>query len=279
VCDPKFRPGTPTAISSLEHQVVDRGARALKCYTYSGNWRLDDEVIAYPMLAEISRLGLNLVNVHKGLPAIFAPGSAESVRLTDFPKVVRDWPELNFCAYHSGYFQADSHPEGLEGLAETIAVIETIPKKERKRVFLEIGSTFAFVLTDGGPMAAAHLMGQLLNLVGPRNILWGTDSIWWGSPQWLIDAFKVLEIPGQLQSDFGYPPLTRKDKKRILGLNAAKLYGVKPKERRCSVPGDQIAALQEEQGGARAGRSLRIYGPQTRREFLALKRIEDRARG
>jgi predicted TIM-barrel fold metal-dependent hydrolase len=279
VCDPKFPAGTATAIDSLEHQVVDRGARALKCYTYSGNWRLDDEVVSYPMLAEISRLGLKLVNVHKGLPAIFAPGSPESVRLTDFPKVVRDWPELSFCAYHSGYFQPGSHPQGLDGLSETLQVIESIPRKDRKRVYMEIGSSFAIALTsEDGPMQAAHFIGQLLKAIGPHNILWGTDSIWWGSPQWLIDAFKTLEIPASLQEQFGYPALTKKDKKRILGLNAAKLYGVKPKARRCTVP-SQTAQLQEEQGGFRAGRSLRVYGARTRRQFLALKRIEDRARG
>ena len=42
------------------------------------------------MLTEGQRLGLRLVNIHKGLPAIFAPGSEETVRATDFPKAVAD---------------------------------------------------------------------------------------------------------------------------------------------------------------------------------------------
>jgi predicted TIM-barrel fold metal-dependent hydrolase len=277
VCDPapEYQNGA-TAISTLAAQRA-RGTRAVKCYTYSGNWRMDDERIAYPMLQEVERLGFKLVNVHKGLPATFAPGSEETVRATDFPKAVHDWPRLKFCAYHSAYFTSnDDHPEGKIGLTEWLEVLASIPKKERRRVYSEIGSTFAIVLAQG-PEAAAHLIGQLLKALGPRNILWGTDSIWWGSPQWLIDAFKTLTIPEQMQEQFGYPPLTPKTKRRILGLNAARLYHVKPKARRCTVPAGRIAALQGEQGGMRAGRSLLAHGPTTRREFFALMRAERRS--
>jgi hypothetical protein len=44
--------------------------------------------------------------------------------------------------------------------------------------------------------------------VPARNVLWGTDAIWWASPQWSIDAFKRLRIPPRMQEKFGYPPLT-----------------------------------------------------------------------
>jgi len=49
-----------------------------------------------------------------------------------------------------------------------------------------------------------------LKTLGPKNILWGTDCIWWGSPQFLIDLFKNLEITPEMQVEFGYPPLTDK---------------------------------------------------------------------
>lgn len=267
--DPKAPPGSATSIDSMERQVRVLGGRALKCYTYSGNWFLDDEQIAYPMLAEAERLGLKLINVHKGLPAIFAPGSEESVRTIDLPKAVNDWPRLSFCAYHSGYFQDGDHPLGLDRLTEFLQVVQSIPPAQRRRVYAEIGSTFAVTLLQG-PDQAAHLLGQLLNAVGPRNILWGTDSIWWGSPQWLIDAFKTLQIPPAMQEEFGYPALTDSIKKRILGLNAARLYRVQRTRRRCSVPADALEQLQLEQGGMRAGRSLRVYGAKTRREFMSI---------
>jgi len=292
--------GDQTSIATMEHQVRDLGARAVKTYTYNGNWRLDDEAIAYPMFEEARRLGLRLINVHKGLPAEFAPGSEESVRTTDIPKAVRDWPKLKFCVYHSGYFtSAGDHPEGKQGLTEFIEVLESMPKKHRRRVYAEIGSTFAItLLRDGGPSCnrgdppagpinTAHLLGQLMKTLGSKNILWGTDSIWWGAPQWLIDAFKVLQIPASLQEEFGYPALREKDKKRIFGLNAARLYKVKRKARKrlCSIdesgleePGspsgafiaadDRLMALQAARGGPYATRPLHVYGPRTRREFI-----------
>jgi predicted TIM-barrel fold metal-dependent hydrolase len=273
--DPKRAPGTPTSVETLERQVRELGARALKVYTYNGNWRLDDETVSYPMLAEVDRLGLRLVNVHKGLANLFGQ-NPEYVRATDFPKVVADWPRLRFCAYHSGFFLPGEHPEGLAGISEFVQVVQGMPPKHRKRVYAEIGSTFVTVLLLDGPEGAAHLMGQLLKTVGSKRILWGTDSMWWGSPQFAIDAFKNLQIPESMQEEFGYPALTDARKRRILGLNAARLYGVKRRDRRqlCSVPADRIAQMQRAVGGFRADRSLRTYGPRSRREFLALRRLD-----
>ena len=264
--DPKAPPGSSTALDSMEHQVRDLGAVALKCYTYNGNWWLDDERVSYPMLAEATRLGLGLINCHKGLPNLaFFPLSAEYVRTRDLPKVVRDWPGLKFCAYHAGYFPEEG------GNSEFIRVARSLPRKYRRNLYAEIGSSFAITFLES-PAKAAFFIGRLLATLGSRNILWGTDCVWWGSPQWLIDAFKTLQIPAPMRERYGFPPLTRKAKRRILGLNAARLYGVDPRARRCAIAADRIALERAVQGGFRAGRSLRAYGPRTRREFLAFLR-------
>ncbi|MHB1961242.1 MAG: amidohydrolase family protein, partial [Acidimicrobiales bacterium] len=72
----------------------------------------------------------------------------------------------------------------------------------------------------------AHVLGKLLVALGPRNILWGTDSTWYGSPQPLIDAFRAFTIPEPLQEQFGYPALTPEVKEMILGDNARRVYRV-----------------------------------------------------
>jgi hypothetical protein len=255
VCDPTAPAGAETHIDTMEMQVKVLKGRALKCYTYSyGGWRLDDDN-GTRMLEEATRLGIKLVNTHKGLPAIFAPGSPETVRTTDYPGALRNFPKMKFMAYHSGYFQGDTHPEGKGGITEWIEMLESLPKKDRRRMYSEIGSTFAIVWLSG-PDNAAHFIGQLLKTLGSRNVIWGTDSVWWGSPQWLIDAFKALEIPESMQEQFGYPALTEKVKRRILGENAAKLYGVKRNEERCTVPPDSLQQIQIARGGHRAGRNL-----------------------
>jgi predicted TIM-barrel fold metal-dependent hydrolase len=74
------------------------------------------------------------------------------------------------------------------------------------------------------PREAAHVIGKLLLAVGEDRILWGTDSVWYGAPQHLIDAFRAFQIPERMQEQFGYPALTDTARAKILGVNASQLY-------------------------------------------------------
>jgi hypothetical protein len=192
------------------------------------------------------------------------------VQSRDLPKVSADWPRLKFVAYHSGYFGIGGIG-GTTGIDEFLSVVRSIP--HRRNVYAELGSCFAVAFASG-PRDAAHLVGSLLRDLGPNRIVWGTDSIWWGSPQWQIDGFKNLQIPEDMQRDFGYPPLTERAKRRILGLNAARLYRVPPNEKRCTLAEDRIGRLRRDREWIEANRSFERYGPRTRREFLALLRRE-----
>lgn len=258
MCDPRSAPGSETALDTLERQVRELGATALKCYTGNGSWWLDDEDVAYPMLAEATRLGLRVINVHKGLPALLGNMAETYVQSRDLPKVSADWPRLEFVAYHSGYFPG-------QGIGEFLDVVRGI--RHRRNVHAEIGSAFALAMTEG-PMAAAHLVGSLLQVLGPDRIVWGTDSIWWGSPQWQIDAFKALTIPPAMQAEFGYPPLDEPAKRQILGLNAARLYRIPVSERRNAIDLDRLSDARRTLG--EASRSRAVHGPRTRRQFLSL---------
>ena len=42
-------------------------------------------------------------------------------------------------------------------------------------------------------------------------MLWGTDSIFYGSPQDQIQAFRAFQISDEFQERFGYPALDRRD--------------------------------------------------------------------
>ena len=85
----------------------------------------------------------------------------------------------------------------------------------------------------GNPDEAAHVLGKLLVAFGPERILWGTDSIWYGSPQDQIAAFRSFEITPAFQEQFGYPALTPDVKERILGANAVELFGITPPATPC----------------------------------------------
>ncbi len=201
-----------------------------------------------------------MINVHKGFPALLGSMAETYVRSRDLPKVSADWPRLEFVAYHSGYFPG-------EGNGEFLDVVRSI--RHRRNVYAEVGSAFAVAFTES-PMTAAHLVGSLLQVLGPDRVVWGTDSIWWGSPQWQIEAFKALTIPPAMQEEFGYPPLDESTKRQILGLNAARLYRVPVSERRNVIDADRLSQARRALGGPEATRSHLAYGPRTRREFLRL---------
>ena len=85
-------------------------------------------------------------------------------------------------------------------------------------------------------------------------MIWGTDCLWWGSPQWAIDAFKRFQISDEMCDKFGYTKLTKEDKAKIFGLNAAKLYGIDAEQKRKNIPKDALSKLKTaylEMGGTR----------------------------
>jgi hypothetical protein len=112
----------------------------------------------------------------------------------------------------------------------------------------------------GDPDGAAHLLGKLLVAVGEDRILWGTDSIWYGSPQDQIQAFRAFEISEELQERYGYPALTDEIKHKVLWRNAARLHDIDVARLPCEV--DQSAREEQRQAlGRRLGN--RTYGPTT----------------
>ena len=205
-------------------------------------WRHDDEEVAYPTFELIQknyeklkgrRPGFNNVCVHKGL----APGPPDPLRghPGDMPKAAKDWPKLNFITYHAciqpNFFLADTltdiKAEKLRGGVPNIAwtteyaqLVEDFPN-----CYAEIGTTWASSVVTF-PTVAAHILGQLMKFMGEDRIVFGSDSVWYGSPQWQIEAFWRFQIPEEMRKKWGYPELTERAKRKILGLTSAKLYGI-----------------------------------------------------
>jgi hypothetical protein len=101
---------------------------------------------------------------------------------------------------------------------------------------------------------AQHLIGRNIKLYGADHVIWGTDCLWWGSPQWVIDAFKRFQVSDELCEKFGYAKLTKDDKAKIFGLNAAKIYGVDVSAKRNALPADTLSRLKTaylDRGGQR----------------------------
>ena len=99
--------------------------------------------------------------------------------------------------------------EGVDSLVSSLAKNNVKPGSN---VYAELGSTWRFLMRD--PTSAAHALGKLIKACGEDNVLWGTDSIWYGSPQDQIDAFRAFEISAELREKHGYAELTPALKRR-----------------------------------------------------------------
>ena len=207
-------------------------------------WRLDDENVAYPMYESIARNSQELrkhpgffnICVHKGL-APGPPDVPERGNPIDIPKAATDWPQFNFIIYHScirnGFFDLDalqtirSGPTRVVQGAEVPDISWTTQFAELsapfKNVYAELGTTFAGSVVTF-PTVWAHIIGQLLKFMGEDRIVFGSDSLWYGGPQWQIDAFWRFQIPEDIQERWGYPALKESSRRKILGLNSARLY-------------------------------------------------------
>src|SRR5437660_8728053 len=92
-------------LDEMERQVKDLKIDAWKMYTGAEigekAWFLDDEKVAYPFWERTKKLGIKNLCVHKGLPLGFF--NERDCTPLDLEKAAKDWPELNFIVYHSGY--------------------------------------------------------------------------------------------------------------------------------------------------------------------------------
>jgi predicted TIM-barrel fold metal-dependent hydrolase len=212
-----------------------------KCYTLwgpptaaspTGGWFLDDHEVGFPFLDQVRALGPRVVAAHKGLSGPVPDAAMPAASPRDIGPAAAAYPDLTFVVYHSGYERdpvghegpyagATAAARGVDLLVKSIAEAGIGPGGN---VYAELGSTWFLMLRR--PLEAAHVLGKLLSALGPERILWGTDSIWYGSPQPLIDAFRAFKIPESLRERHGYPALDAYAKERILSRNARVVYGV-----------------------------------------------------
>ena len=213
-------------------------------------WWLDDEKVTYPALEYSRKLKVKNICVHKGLAiGLF---NEDHCHPRDIVKVSRDFPDLNFLIYHSGFKSLEDALPAAEDGFRTNARVPWVSdlcrlRKENehmKNVYMELGSTFGMMAITH-PALCCHVLGMIIDAFGAGHVLWGTDSVWWGSPQWQIEALRRLEMPQSLMTQFGYGPLTTEVKRQIFGLNAASLYRVDPKAKRNPVPGDYVDRLKQ----------------------------------
>jgi uncharacterized protein len=236
-CRPDSWKGYTIAFSAKDN---DDPARGMK------RWSLDDEAIAYPTYELIRRNRAQLkkrpgffnICIHKGLTTLGDPSDPTSDQPSmgnpnDIAKAARDWPEFNFIIYHAAWAPLFYGRQSLSAVREGrllngVPDVQWITRMAQQcaplpNVYAELGTTFAATVTTF-PTVCAHILGQLLKYWGPDRIVFGSDSLWYGAPQWQIEALWRFQIPEAMAATYGYPRLDDTARRKILGLNSARLY-------------------------------------------------------
>ena len=286
-----FTPGWLGWLDRMDEENETLKPDSWKGYTIGDNtnkhlskfpFRLDDEKIMYPFYERLSkamqkypdRPGLKNVCIHKGLfpPSVEKqfPQLVGFCDVSDVGKAAKDWPRLNFVIYHSAY-RWGGGPNSAEqaweqvqrtGLVEWVNDLADIPGKFGvTNVYADLDQIFA-QSTMADPRVCAFMMGSLVKGLGADHVVWGTDAIWTGSPQWQIEALRRLEIPEEMRKTYGFAPLGAADgpvKRAIFGGNNARLYGL-PAAKMAAVAGDRVAYWKEIYDKHGDGRTNMTYG-------------------
>ena len=248
-----FAPGQPGWLEAIDRAIAELKPDSFKGYTIGKHsWRMDDEKVAYKAYEKFAKAGLVNVCVHKGL------------FMRDVGQAAKDWPQLNFIMCHSAYAGGKVEDARAQfektGRIEWVTDLAEIPSKYGvTNVYGDLGQIFAQG-TVADPRVCAAMMGQLVRGLGAYRIVWGTDAVWTGSPQWQIEALRRLEIPEDMQKKYGFKPLGPADgpvKSAILGENTARIYKY---ERRAALATDRITAMKDEYARSGAARGNLRYG-------------------
>jgi predicted TIM-barrel fold metal-dependent hydrolase len=239
-------------------------------------WRLDDESLMYPFYEKAVKAGITTICIHKGLlPPDYEKAFAgvwEYATAWDIGKAAKDWPKMNFVMYHACLRPAFELPDQAwsefeqTGRIRWASDLADIPKKFGvTNVYAELGTAFANSAV-AHPKFCAALVGTLVKGLGADHVLWGTDTLWYGSPQWQIEAMRRLEIPEDMQKKYGFAALgdaNSATKQQIFSGNAARMYNIAVKKaENTPMPGfseDRFAALKKEYTLAAEPSNLR-YG-------------------
>ena len=278
-----FTPGYDGWMEQVDHAIKDLKPDSMKGYTIGDNshkdlskhpWRLDDEKLVYPAYEKFAKAGLKNVCIHKGLfpPAVEKnfPHLVAYSDVRDVAKAAKDWPQLNFIIYHSAYrWAGGGKPEDAweqfqkTGRIEWVSDLAEIPEKYGvNNVYGDLGQIFAWTVV-AEPRLGAAVMGILGKGLGYDHVVWGTDAVWTGAPQWQIEGLRRLEIPEDMQKKYGFKPLGAAPdsaiKNAIFGGTNAKLYNY-TQQQRSALENDRFAQIKETYEKYGEGRTNMRYG-------------------
>jgi predicted TIM-barrel fold metal-dependent hydrolase len=275
-----FAPGYPGWMEEVDRTLAEDKPDSWKGYTVGDNthkelskhpWRMDDERLVYPFYEKIVKAGYDIVCVHKGLyaPSVEKqfPELTPYAAVDDVGKAAKDWPNIRFVIYHSAYRWVGGRPEDAyaefekTGRISWTSDLADIPAKYGvSNVYGDLGQLFAMTAVVE-PRLCAALMGILIKGLGVDHVVWGTDALWTGSPQWQIEGLRRLEIPEEMRKKHGFAELGAANgpvKQAIFGGTSARMY--KYDVRKAAWRDDRFASLKADYEAHGRDPSNRRYG-------------------
>ena len=265
----------PASLDAMDKVMATHPVAAWKVYTHAGGpgWWLDDHEAGAPQVGEafirkVVETKVPRIAVHKGF-GLVGGNQAEYADPVDIGPAAKAHTDVDFIVYHSGYesggregpYTGTGNPQGVDRL---IASLEKSGIGPGQNVYAELGSTWFNVMRN--PNQAAHVLGKLLKHLGEDRVVWGTDTLWYGSPQSQIQALRAFEITPEFQERYGYPELTPAIKNKIFGGNSMRLYDVKPVETKCEFTRAELEQVRKDRPGGNAA-----PGPKTAQEAAAVR--------
>ena len=268
-------------LDGMSHDAEAARLSSFKTYTGWGpggqGYRLDDPAIGLKVLDHARALGVKVFCAHKGLR--LQGLNEEFNHPGDLVAAAAQFPDMHFVVYHSAFESETAEgpydpTRAMVGVNSLLKALDDHQIPPNANIWCELGTTWRTVMSR--PTQAAHVIGKLLKRVGEDRVLWGTDAIWYGSPQPQIMAFRSFQITPEFQQRFGYPALTDEIRRKVFGLNAAALLGLDPQATTCAIDQSKLATARVEYTSLTTDGAIperwAARGPISRRDVLTLFR-------
>lgn len=171
------------------------------------DFTFDQDALVVPMVERALKRGVKVIAIHKAMGS-----QIKAYGVADMERAAMAFPKMNFEIVHAGF-----------AFLEDTMRLATLPN-----IYLNLENTSGFA--GAAPRRFAEVMGQLLlrtlDSPGAENrIIWATGAPL-VHPQLALDHFWAFQMPDDLMEGYGYPQITREMKKKILGLNFARMHGL-----------------------------------------------------
>jgi uncharacterized protein len=213
-------------LAAFREKIEKYKLKGVKLYTAewkgeSKGWKLTDPW-CYRYLELAQQMGVKNIHIHKG-PTIL-PLNRDAFDVADVDEVATDFQGLNFVIEHCGLPRLDDFC--------WIATQET-------NVYAGLAVVMPFI--HSRPQYFAHVLGELLFWLGADKICFASDYAIW-TPKWLVEKFMEFELPAEVAAEKGVA-LSLETKRKILGLNLARLYDIDVEAKKRALAESKMAEM------------------------------------